>query len=581
MSPIGGKPIKERPIAIVGAGQSGALLACSLLRRGYNVTLVTDRTSTELRFGSVMSSQCMFDSGLSIERQLGADNWAQICPRIEQVSIEVKSHGSFTTRLQYYAQSVDQRVKCSAWLDEFAASGGELIISKVGISELEELADNHDLVIVSTGKGDLGRLFSPDREKSRFYRPQRTIAIAYVRKLAQHPDGADMSINLIPGVGECFILPALTITGPCHIVVLEAVPGGPLDHWCDVRSPRQHLDRVKEILAEHFPHEWARCGAIELTDDGAVLRARTTPIVRHPVGILPSGAHVLGMADAVVLNDPVTAQGSNNAAQAAGIYLDAVVERGDNEFDRDWMEKAFDKFWRGWAQWAVTWTNAMLRPPMPHVLSLFEHASNSPSLAASIVEAFNDPRTTQNWWYDAEEAQRILAEKRRADTGRFDTRELRRALGQYATGVAVITSRAPDGRKIGVTSNSFSSVSMDPPLILWCLAKKAPSLPDLTAAGHFAVNILRADQHDLSRQFSTPAVDKFLGVSVTEGCRGAPLLAGALATFQCRTVQRVEAGDHIILLGEVETYDAPGGEPLVFHSGSYRLASRHPDYPDS
>ncbi|MCW4354676.1 flavin reductase [Hoyosella sp. YIM 151337] len=570
-----------RRVAIVGAGQSGALLALSLLRKNYEVTLMTDRTPEEVRSGPVMSSQCMFDSGLSIERELGADDWAESCPAIENVAIAVHGRGRFGAQLEYYAQSVDQRVKCSAWMDEFAAAGGKLVIRRAGITDLEELAHDHDLVIVSTGKGDLGRLFPPDREKSPFDRPQRALAVAYVHGLAPHPDGADLSINMVPGVGECFILPALTTTGPCHIIVFEAVPGGPMDLWDDVRTPDQHLSRALQILEQQFPHEFERCANIELTDAGAVLRGRLTPTVRHPIATLPSGATVLGMADAVVLNDPVTGQGANNAAQSAGIYFDAILARGGDEFDEKWMKRTFDKFWRGWGQWAVTWTNTMLRPPAEHVLSLFDQAEHTPGLAATVAEAFNDPRTTHNWWYDADEARRIIEQKKQAEQSRFDGRELRRALGQYATGVTVITSRAPDGKRIGVTANSFTSVSMDPPLVLWCPAKKAPSLPDLTAATHFAVNVLAADQHDLSRQFATPAEDKFAGVPISEGCGGVPLLDNAVARFQCRTVQRVDAGDHIIFLGEVESYDADGGEPLVFHSGAYRLASRHPDYPEA
>ena len=101
---------------------------------------------------------------------------------------------------------------------------------------------------------------------------------------------------------------------------------------------------------------------------------------------------------------------------------------------------------------------------------------------------------------------------------------------------------------------------------------------DLSAAGRFAVNILAADQHDLSRQFATPAEDKFAGVEHTEGIDGTPLLDRVVAQFQCRTVQRVDAGDHVIFLGEVEEFSAPGGEPLVFHSGSYRLVATHPDH---
>jgi flavin reductase (DIM6/NTAB) family NADH-FMN oxidoreductase RutF len=572
-----------RSIAIVGAGQSGALLALALLKRDFEVTLVTDRTPDEVRVGPVMSSQCMFDSALQIERDLGLDRWEERCPRIDTMALTVaKTHGSneiaVTTPLIGFAQSVDQRVKCADWVDEFTELGGNLIIKAASPTDIENLAQSHDLVIISSGKGDLGRLFPPDPVKSPYNRPQRALALAYVNGLAAHPDGADLSLNILPGVGEYFVLPALTTTGPCHVMVFEGVPGGPMDCWDDVHTPQEHLERAKEVLAEHFPAEFARTGDISLTDEAGVLRGRLTPTVRRPVAELASGSVVLGMADAVVLNDPLTGQGSNNAAQAVAVYLDAIVDRGDRPFDAQWMQRTFDKFWRGWAQWAVSWTNDLLRGPSDPVLGLFVAAQDSPTLASAIATGFDDPRTVHNWWFDDAEAQRVIDAARDAEQAQFDPRDLRRALGQYATGVTVITARAPDGRKIGVTANSFTSVSMDPPLVSWCPASKAPSLPDLTAATHFAVNVLAADQHDLSRQFSTPAEDKFAGVATTEGIAGVPLIDDAIAHFQCRTVQRVEAGDHIIFLGEIEQYDADLGEPLVFHSGSYRLVTKHPDF---
>ncbi|MCZ4584547.1 styrene monooxygenase/indole monooxygenase family protein [Rhodococcus opacus] len=572
-----------RSIAIVGAGQSGALLALALLKRDFEVTLVTDRTPDEVRVGPVMSSQCMFDSALQIERDLGLDRWEERCPRIDTMALTVaKTHSSneiaVTTPLIGFAQSVDQRVKCADWVDEFTELGGNLIIKAASPMDIENLAQSHDLVIISSGKGDLGRLFPPDPVKSPYNRPQRALALAYVNGLAPHPDGADLSLNIVPGVGEYFVLPALTTTGPCHVMVFEGVPGGPMDCWDDVHTPREHLERAKEVLAEHFPAEFARTGDISLTDEAGVLRGRLTPTVRRPVAELASGSVVLGMADAVVLNDPLTGQGSNNAAQAVAVYLDAIVDRDDRPFDAQWMQRTFDKFWRGWAQWAVSWTNDLLRGPSDPVLGLFAAAQDSPTLASAIATGFDDPRTVHNWWFDDAESQRVIETARAAEQAQFDPRDLRRALGQYATGVTVITARAPDGRKIGVTANSFTSVSMDPPLVSWCPASKAPSLPDLTAATHFAVNVLAANQHDLSRQFSTPAEDKFAGVATTEGIAGVPLIDDAIAHFQCRTVQRVKAGDHIIFLGEIEQYDADPGEPLVFHSGSYRLVTKHPDF---
>ncbi len=157
----------------------------------------------------------------------------------------------------------------------------------------------------------------------------------------------------------------------------------------------------------------------------------------------------------------------------------------------------------------------------------------------------------------------------------FDPRDLRNALGQFATGVTVITAVTPDGQRIGVTANSFTSVSMDPPLVLWCPGKHLRSLPAFLAASHFAINVLASDQHELSRQFAANNADKFAGVATRDGVAGVPVLEGALATFECRTVARHDAGDHVIYIGQVERYAHAPADPLVFQGGSYHDTRAH------
>ncbi|PZG55339.1 flavin reductase [Spongiactinospora gelatinilytica] len=152
-------------------------------------------------------------------------------------------------------------------------------------------------------------------------------------------------------------------------------------------------------------------------------------------------------------------------------------------------------------------------------------------------------------------------------------RSLRAALGQFATGVAVVTTVTPDGERAGVTVNSFSSVSLDPPLVLWCLSDRAPSAPVFLRAGRFAVNVLAAGQDELSTRFATPAPDKFAGVDLLTTPTGLPVLAGTLATFTCRTSHVYAGGDHHIFLGAVEHHERSAGEPLIFHSGRYRTVA--------
>jgi len=168
----------------------------------------------------------------------------------------------------------------------------------------------------------------------------------------------------------------------------------------------------------------------------------------------------------------------------------------------------------------------------------------------------------------------------RAATKRFDRRDYRNALGQFATGVTVISARAKNGRRIGLTVNSFTSVSLDPPLVLWCLSRQATDFAALNAASGFAVSVLSARQHHLSRHFATTLADKFTDVDCEDAPDGNPLLKGATAHFVCRVAQRFDSGDHVIIVGEVEEYHWNGGEPLVFHAGRYHVTTRHPDLPD-
>jgi flavin reductase (DIM6/NTAB) family NADH-FMN oxidoreductase RutF len=155
------------------------------------------------------------------------------------------------------------------------------------------------------------------------------------------------------------------------------------------------------------------------------------------------------------------------------------------------------------------------------------------------------------------------------DNSLLDPRDFRKALGNYATGVTVITVSGENGEPVGLTCNSFASVSLNPPLILWSLVSYSPRMASFQNASHFAVNVLSVSQRALAKQFSTPSHDKFAGVSWTAGIGEAPILADTVATFQCRSADRYYGGDHVIFLGAVEAYSYNGGEPLLFAQGGF------------
>ncbi|RMF10033.1 MAG: FAD-binding oxidoreductase [Alphaproteobacteria bacterium] len=402
-----------RKIAIIGAGQSGLQLGIGLVQKGYEVTVYSNRRPEEIEKGRILSSQCMFDMALQYERDLGINFWEEECPNIDGISFTMAGpEGTkvfeWAARLDGYAQSVDQRVKMPGWMKAFEEQGGTLVFEEASIATLEKLARTNDLVLVASGKGEIGKLFKRDDERSRFDRPMRALGLTYVNNLVPRDAYTAVCFNVAPGVGEYFVFPALTTTGPCEIMVFEGVPGGPMDCWKDVTSPEQHLERSKEILETWFPWEAERARDCELTDDNGILAGRFPPTVRKPVLELPSGGIAMGMADAILLNDPITGQGSNNASKCANLFLKRILERGTDAFDRQWMQETFDAYW-AYAETVVRWTNSMLVPPKPHVMELLQAAANNPQLAHRIVNGFTDPTTYDPWWFEPEEAERLIA----------------------------------------------------------------------------------------------------------------------------------------------------------------------------
>jgi flavin reductase (DIM6/NTAB) family NADH-FMN oxidoreductase RutF len=164
---------------------------------------------------------------------------------------------------------------------------------------------------------------------------------------------------------------------------------------------------------------------------------------------------------------------------------------------------------------------------------------------------------------------------RKAHPPSFSPQEFRAALGMFATGVTIITARGADGEVIGLTANSFASVSLDPPLVLWSLSQTAASLATFRAGSHYAINVLAADQKEMAQRFALKGADRWAGVSFSEGIGGAPLLNGCAATFECFNRSRYEEGDHVIFVGEVERCSwRKGASPLLFHGG--RFYTEHP-----
>ncbi|WP_328384639.1 FAD-binding oxidoreductase [Streptomyces sp. NBC_00400] len=412
-----------RKILVIGAGQSGLQLALGLQSQGYEVTLMSNRTADEIRAGRVMSTQCMFHTALQHERDLQINFWESQAPRIEGLGVSVAAPGSheapegsqraidWVGMLDGYAQSVDQRVKMAGWMETFAQRGGQLVIHGASVSDLDFFASRYDLTLVSAGKGELVSMFGRDASRSPYDTPQRALAVSYVHGMGprpEHPEFDAVRCNLVPGVGELFVMPTYTTSGRADILFWEGIPGGPLDAFQGVKDPNEHLALTLELMKKFLPWEYARATKAELTDANGTLAGRYAPTVRNPVGRLPSGGLVLGVADVVVANDPITGQGSNSASKCAASYLASIVERGDRPFDGEWMQSTFERYWNT-AQHVTKWTNAMLAPPPEHILNLIGAAGQLQPVADRFANGFNDPSDFENFFYEPEKTNAYLA----------------------------------------------------------------------------------------------------------------------------------------------------------------------------
>lgn len=405
-----------RKILIVGAGQSGLQLALSLQAEGYDVTVMSARTGDEIRGGWPTSTQVMFDPGLNFEREYGLNLWENEAPHIPAVGVSLApAPGTrafhFCGPWDPYAMSVDQRLKMSAWIDLFEGRGGRVIYHPVMTSDLAGLAPMYDLTLIAAGKGEIVELFDRDPVRSKYEAPGRALSAIYLHGMAEAAEFPDvaMRINVEPGITELFTMPALTMSGPCRIALVEAIPGGPFDVFRDRPSPAEHLRRLRHALAEHMPWEAELYRDCEPTDARASLSGAFTGTIRHPYAEVAPGTHVLGMADVVVVNDPIAGQGANNAAHCAGIYLKAILDRRDEAFDPAWMHETFETFWQTRARHSTALTDALLNPLPEHAQQVLGAASQYQEIATRFASLFPHPETIHDFLLDPEKALAYVA----------------------------------------------------------------------------------------------------------------------------------------------------------------------------
>lgn len=388
-----------RRISVIGAGQAGLMLAHSLVRQGYEVTLYADRTADQwLTESRPTGTAYLYAESLDIERELGIDHWSDTMHA---------GHGFYTSfasptgdapmnvigRTQRPGGAVDQRLKFHRWMIDLERCGGHIVIESVTAARAQEIAAASDLTILAAGKGDIGKLIPRDAQRSVYSAPQRHIAMVTVRGVR----GWDDEIGFTPvrftalgPVGDIFWVPFTHKTaGSVWSAVIEARPGGPLDMFAACSSGEQAAARLKQAIQQLAPWSFAPLAGMEYVseDPFAWLAGVFAPSVRSAFGTLPSGDLLMPLGDTAITFDPIGGQGGNNASRHAQFVAQAIVAHADRPFDAQWMKSTCDAYWEFHGRYAYRFNNLMLEPPTPSLMELMAACSSDRDLADGLFVA--------------------------------------------------------------------------------------------------------------------------------------------------------------------------------------------------
>jgi hypothetical protein len=407
-----------RKIAIMGAGQSGLHLAIRLLKSGYDVTIISERSAGEIFNGPPTGATYLFNDTLQLEKELGLDLWHDTACHSMGFNINFGTpdgnHAfSINSKTRKPGVSIDQRLKFYQWIKLFEKNGGKFVVSDTTPSDLLACTEQFDLVVVSSGKGPLAKLFTRDDSKSIRETPARKLLQLHINNFDDPGKTKFTSITLdaVMGAGEIITAPFYQKDDiQCAFLLIESVPGGPMDVFEDIKSGTEHLRRAKEMIRTLLPWRYEAFANAEIIRDDAFLKGAFAPVVRKPVVQLNSSAAVLGIGDTVILNDPIVGQGGNNATKMANSYAKSIIEHGNKPFDVEWMNKTFDDFWE-YSKHVNRFCDIFLSPPQPHVVELLGAATQNAEIASDFVNGFNHPPSLFPWLDDAQEAQKYLSSK--------------------------------------------------------------------------------------------------------------------------------------------------------------------------
>lgn len=385
-------------IGIIGAGIAGLHLGLFLQQQGIKATIYT-HTSAEAQLGSRLPNLVGRSAPTrERERLLGVNFWDSPATDNTRISFYVNGEQPFALHgnLDRPVSIVDMRIYCARLLNEFGQRGGDVVIRTVQAEDLDQLAHQHDLVVVAAGRGKLATLFPRLPPYSPFDHPQRLIFAGLFRGISD-PLRRGIDIIAVPGHGEILLLPAVSFEPGLTGIAIEIIEGGAFDVLRSVRyedEPRRVEAIVLSLLHQYAPAVAQRVdpGTFEIAHARDHLYTAITPTVRRGYTRLPNGELVLALGDMHVINDPITGQGANTASHAAWVLGEAI--RDNPTFDAQFCQQVEERIW-DYAGRITAACNARLGPPAPHVVEVMLAAAHHQGIANDFASAFNHP---DRWW---------------------------------------------------------------------------------------------------------------------------------------------------------------------------------------
>lgn len=350
--------MKPGGIGIVGAGVAGLHLGLFLLKHGIHASIYTDRSSKHILNGPLIMPSPRFVYTRERERELGVDFWDGGTTNLEAIHISVRGDktASFQGGLAQPASNVDMRVYLARLLDEFHDRGGWVVIGTMQAGDVADLSEEHQLVVVSTGRGPLAEMFPRIPERSPFGAPQRVVCAGIYRGIGEREGrergsegmGRGIHITIVPGVGEVMLMPSLTLEGMASSLIWEAVPGGPFEelaalHYKD--DPAKYEATVCALLSEYAPEisEEISHDQFGIIGPHDVVHQSITPVVRRGFARLGNDRCAVAIGEACIMHDPINLCGIDLAAYSARALGEAILE--GRSFDDNFCEQVEARNW--------------------------------------------------------------------------------------------------------------------------------------------------------------------------------------------------------------------------------------------